>query len=166
MNSSESIRSQVRRQSVRHSPWHLNSLPRPPILPPHPGHTQFRMPDITPALPTIVVLLINCICTSRKKQLSAFHIQACGNYHELTSTSDCHRSPIAECSMHFPFQNARGRRLFGFKRLVSITLRNGVLHRGIRGAYGNVPRAAVAFAVLPSPASSFRCEGGSRSPRL
>jgi len=38
--------------------------------------------------------------------------------------------------MHFPFQNARGMWLFGFKRLVSITLRNGVLHRGIRGVYG------------------------------
>jgi hypothetical protein len=29
--------------------------------------------------------------------------------------------------------------------------------------YGNVPRAAVAFAVPPTPVSSFRCKGGSCS---
>ena len=63
---SESIRSQMRRQSARHSPWHLNSSPRPPILPPHSGQTQLRMPDITSEFATIVVLLVNAICTSRK----------------------------------------------------------------------------------------------------
>jgi len=38
--------------------------------------------------------------------------------------------------------------------------------RGIRTPYGNVPGAFVAFAVPPPPDSSFRCEGGSRSPHL
>jgi hypothetical protein len=39
-------RSQSSRQSNWHLPWHLNSLPRPPILPPHSGHTQFIMLEI------------------------------------------------------------------------------------------------------------------------
>src|SRR5882762_2059956 len=57
----ERSRSQIGRQSVWHSPWHLNSLPRPPILPPHSGHTQFRMPEITSAVSVIVLHLINHI---------------------------------------------------------------------------------------------------------
>ena len=64
-------RSQMGRQSVRHSPWHLNSWPRPPILPPHSGQIQFRMSDITSALALTVLHLINCITTSpiRKNDL-------------------------------------------------------------------------------------------------
>jgi hypothetical protein len=53
--------SQIGRQSVRHSPWHLNSLPIFPILPPHSGHTQFRMPDITSAFVLAAPHLVNCI---------------------------------------------------------------------------------------------------------
>ncbi len=33
------------RQSVWQWPWHLNSFPGPPILPPHSGHTQFKILD-------------------------------------------------------------------------------------------------------------------------
>lgn len=69
--------SQIRRQSVRHSPWHLNSLPGPPILPPHPGHTQFRMPDITSPLSGTVIqfIFIDCISTSRKKSFRASRLR-------------------------------------------------------------------------------------------
>jgi len=59
-NSAEA-RSQAGRQSVRHSPWHLNSWPRSPILPPHSGHTQFRMPEITSALDLTVANLMTDI---------------------------------------------------------------------------------------------------------
>ncbi len=44
--------------------------------------------------------------------------------------------------------------------------RDGVVHHSIRGAYGNVPRATVAFAVLPPLDLSCRCEGGLCSLRL
>ena len=50
--------SQSGRQSVRHSPRHLNSSSVPPMLPPQSGHTQFRMLDMT-SEPTIT-----CISTS------------------------------------------------------------------------------------------------------
>ena len=39
-------RSQASRQSVRHSPSHLNALLPPPIRPPQSGHTQLRMSEI------------------------------------------------------------------------------------------------------------------------
>src|ERR1700756_5902675 len=45
----------------------MNSLPRSPILPPHSGHTQFRMPEITSAIDFTVVYLTNCIRTSQVK---------------------------------------------------------------------------------------------------
>jgi hypothetical protein len=44
-------RSQSSRQSNWHLPWHLNALPRPPILPPHSGHTQFIMLEIISRVP-------------------------------------------------------------------------------------------------------------------
>ena len=64
-NSAAKACSQARRQSVRHSPWHLNSLPAPPILPPHSGHTQFRMPDTTSELARSVPNLVICIHSPR-----------------------------------------------------------------------------------------------------
>jgi hypothetical protein len=38
-----------------HLPWHMNSLPGPPILPPHSGQTQFKMLEIRSALVRSVV---------------------------------------------------------------------------------------------------------------
>jgi hypothetical protein len=67
--------------------------------------------------------------------------------------------------MHFLFQNRRGVSCFAEGPKVDY-LRNGVRRCSITGVYGNVPSAAVAFAVLPSPVSSFRCEGGSRPARF
>src|SRR5947208_17023452 len=52
-------------------PWHLNSLPRPPILPPHSGHTQFRMPETTSAVALTVLHLINTMHTSHNAELPA-----------------------------------------------------------------------------------------------
>jgi hypothetical protein len=99
--------SQIRRQSVRHSPWHLNSLPGPPILPPHPGHTQFRMPDITSPLPTTVVqfIFIDCISTSRKRNFraSTFRRQVPGI---PLAPSGCQRSHTLSLNA-FPVPNER-----------------------------------------------------------
>ena len=38
-----------------HLPWQMNSLPGPPILPPHSGQTQFKMLEIRSALVRSVV---------------------------------------------------------------------------------------------------------------
>ena len=66
--------------------------------------------------------------------------------------------------MHFQFQTRGAAGVF--KGPCELHLRNGVLPRGITAAYGNVPRAAVAFAVPPTPVSSSRCKGGSCSSHL
>src|SRR5260370_26283486 len=42
-------------------------MPRSPILPPHSGHTQFKIPEITSALDLTVLNLMNCIRTSEAK---------------------------------------------------------------------------------------------------
>ncbi len=63
------ISSQIGRQSVPHLPWHLNSLPGPPILPPHSGHTQFTIPDKT-SLPCLIAL---CLTSSISPSLSRVH---------------------------------------------------------------------------------------------
>jgi hypothetical protein len=56
-------KSHTRRQSIWHLPWHLNSLPRPPILPPHSGHTQFRMLETTSVVALNELNLTNDIRT-------------------------------------------------------------------------------------------------------
>jgi hypothetical protein len=102
-----------------------------------------------------------------KEQLPAFHIQACGRYQGLTGTVRLSDKLHRKVLNAFPVPKSREKWLFAFKYIMSIYIkRNGVLHCGIRAVYGNVPRAAVAFAVLPSHDSSFRCEGGSCSPHL
>lgn len=157
--------SQIRRQSVRHSPWHLNSLPGPPILPPHPGQTQFRMPDITSPLPATVIqfTFVDCISTSRKKKFSSFHV-ATASTRNSSAPSGCQRSHTlrTECISC----SKREERQVCARGSCELHLRNGVLPRGIRAVYGNVPRAAVAFAVPPTPVSSSRCKGGSCSSHL
>lgn len=57
-------RSQITRQSVWHWPWHLNSVPRPPILPPHSGQIQFKMPETTSVVLLTLLNLVNVILTS------------------------------------------------------------------------------------------------------
>jgi hypothetical protein len=54
--------------------------------------------------------------------------------------------------VHFPFQNARRSLLFFVQvRNGDYINRNGFRQRSITVIHGNVPRAAVAFAVLPPP---------------
>src|ERR1700745_1306250 len=56
--------SQPGRQSFWHSPWHLNSFPRPPNLPPHSGHIQFKMLETTSSVALKLLNLINAIWAS------------------------------------------------------------------------------------------------------
>ena len=42
----------------------LNSLPRPPILPPHSGHIQFKMPETTSEIVLTLLNLMNVIFAS------------------------------------------------------------------------------------------------------
>src|SRR5579863_1373912 len=52
------------RQSLWHVPWHLNSLPGPPILPPHSGHMQFKMPETTSSMVLTSFRRTNVMLTS------------------------------------------------------------------------------------------------------
>jgi len=144
----------------------LNSLPGPPILPPHPGHTQFRMPDITPPLSATVIqfIFIDCISTSRKKSFRASRLRRRQLPGTPPAPSACQRSHTlrTECISC----SKREERQLCSSGASQLDLRNGVLPRCIRAVYGNVPRAAVAFAVPPTPVSSFRCKGGSCSSHL
>lgn len=134
--SSERTRSQIGRQSVRHSPWHLNSRLRPPILPPHPGQTQFRMPDITSAFLTIVVLLVICICASARKP----HQREC-----ICSSKKTQRRKNAVCI------SLRNREYINATKSCTLASQRDM----------TMYHAAVAFAVPPTLVSSSRCEGGS-----
>jgi hypothetical protein len=155
--------SQIRRQSVRHSPWHLNSLPGPPILPPHPGHTQFRMPDITSPLSGTVIqfIFIDCISTSRKKSFRASRLRRRPVPGTPLAPAGCQRShPLwTECISCSKQEEPA----VAFKDLMSNYIYATEFFPVASERYGNVPRAAVAFAVPPTPVSSFRCKGGSCS---
>ena len=52
------------------------------------------------------------------------------------------------------------------RNVVCVKKRNRVVSCCIRCAYGKVPRATVAFAVLPPIDTSFHCEGDSCSLRF
>jgi hypothetical protein len=63
--------------------------------------------------------------------------------------------------MHFAFQHCEQR-----LDVALIKKRDRAIDRSIKGKCGNLPRATVAFAVLPPLDRSFRCEGGSCSLHL
>ena len=116
------------------------------MLPPQSGHTQFRMPDITSELTPIAADLIAGISTSMNdKEPSAACPSASDRVHPGGQRSGTEILPA------FRIPNIGRRDFRGFSS------ENGVVQIKVselsppasEGAYGNAPRATVAFAVPP-----------------
>src|SRR6266851_2913670 len=98
-------------------PWHLNSLPRPPILPPHSGHTQLRMPETTSAVALTVLHLINIIHTppitpNYQRSLTPFRREIPRDFGTFPTVP---KRESQNCCVHFQFQNARREFVTRFK---------------------------------------------------
>jgi hypothetical protein len=95
-------RSQSSRQSNWHLPWHLNSLPRPPILPPHSGHTQFIMLEI---ISRVVLDPLNRITDIAHLIRYVSEQQCQSRLENKTLRDDWYISESHYCPMHFTFHS-------------------------------------------------------------
>jgi hypothetical protein len=102
----ENKRSHVNRQSVLHSPWHLNSFPRSPILPPHSGHIQFKILETISVVLTLPNLINAILTSSVTHECSAIGVMFRNvvprNRRHLASSQIVLRTR----EVHFEFQNS------------------------------------------------------------